>query len=853
MLRQSLFGGDLATNLLELSSIDEATLLSATAATLEVVALPNGPIPIEDSDLLGSFAVTQLLEVPFVPLLQNESELIVASAAPLPNAVAEELRNRFNKPVVLRAALEIRIRQAIARSLSQSLDDRTNKLLARLDGVPYESKRDGAVAQRNSSVTPSPRTSMPAGRRSLLPLHRDAKPHGQSRRLGPLTAAMAEIELTSAQSPGDIIGVWLDFVSQYFDYAAIFAVQGDIAAGKLARGNGTVGEAFSRIGVPLDLPSALQRVRVVGTWQLTALEPRGLDRTLARDLGRSTGPQVLLLPINIKQRVVLLTYGDHGDDDVLLDRVGDVLALQPLVERNLERLLVERKRGGRSLQPAAIRSIPAGGASATRPEAHQTDTAGASVGAEQDAGNEAKPPASADARAASNESSLVADAAAATKPAATGASGTTQATSTETGSRSSHSAANTDSIDDSWDLIQPVLTAGDGDAMRQTRAATNIPTARQLESSPPGSVWPSQGTRPGLSPKLELLSDADTSIGIDAGPPPPPPPPPPDEPLLPAARAESHAPHVLARASESKEMALPSVVVNYENDCLALLESFKTGDASALDALLEMGDAAIGVLARQLPGPVSTPSRAPRSDQAVKASECGPVLRALAAFGSAARPFVIARTSDGDSKVRVWSTRLLGELVGPASAVAVAQRIVLDRDAEVRRAAYLASHQLLRDKESAQALREALLATAGDRRAVITHRLSAIDALADLRDAPAIPNLIELLADPNPGTAAAAQQALSVLARQDFGYDARTWSAWWKSNSGRDRIEWVIDALDHRAPSIRQAASEELRLISRLYVGNFDEDSTETRAKVQKKYRDWWAAGARSPSGPVRS
>jgi hypothetical protein len=295
-------------------------------------------------------------------------------------------------------------------------------------------------------------------------------------------------------------------------------------------------------------------------------------------------------------------------------------------------------------------------------------------------------------------------------------------------------------------------------------------------------------------------------------------------------------------------MQLPTVLVDYENDCMELIARLTQGDNSAVEQLVDMGDAAISVLVREMPGPITSPSRAPRGEAIVRASECGPILRALAEFGPAARPYVVARTNDTDPKVRAWSVRLLGELSGHSGAKAIAQRIMLDRDAEVKRAAFQACQLLYRDSESAEALRQAFVDAMFDQKAVITQRLAAVDALADLRDVQAIPSLINLLSDTNPGAAAGAKQALVVLLRQDFGYDVSRYKSFWNENKGRDRIEWVIDAIDHRQPAIRQAAAEELRLLSRLYVGDYDDESTEARAKVQRKYRDWWAAGGRSMS-----
>lgn len=791
MLRQSRFGGDLATNLLELGSIEEPVLLDCTAAALEVPAIGAGRIRDLDPSLTLRCHSERPFEHPFLPIADVGDCVLVATATPLPAGVLANLSSQFGKPIALRAALEVRIRQALAVALGQALDERLERLLTRIDGEANSEQELPGPAE-----VALPRRSLPVGKISLLPTRRDAKAPGPARPLGSFTATMAEIELAAAHTPGSIIGIWLDFTSQYFEYTAIFAVQGDIAAGKAARGKGTTAEAFSRIGVPLDLPGALQRARAAGSWQLGPLEPRGLDRTLARDLGRPIGASVLLLPICVKERVVLLSYGDLGKQDVSLDLVGDVLALKPLVERHLERLLLERKRAHRTIPPA---------------HANADDQTSSGMGTPPNAEHREAPrgPTGHDDRAASETSAQ-----------------------REASSGAIHPVSNLDTgtIDDSWDLIQPVNS-------RSMRAATNDPRSRLRDSIPPDGGWENPPTRLGPTPKLELVPDADF-----------------------VSPAQSDGAHRKARTAAEdaggwtaiQAEAQPSVDAAQDRECLDLLERFKQGDASALPQLVVLGETAAISLARALPGPIVTPSRAPRLDANAKASDAGPVLKVLAALGNIAIPHVIARTADGDPKVRVWAIRLLGELLGREAALAVAERIVLDRDAEVRRASYLSSRQLLRDPDSAEALRQALLAVASDHKAMITQRLAAIDAIADLRDPPSIPRLIDLLADPNPGTAAAAQQSLTVLARQDFGYDAKTWTTWWNNNAARDRIEWVIDALDHRSPTIRQAASEELRLVSRLYVGNFDDDSYEARAKIQKKYRDWWSAGGRSPSTPAK-
>lgn len=318
-------------------------------------------------------------------------------------------------------------------------------------------------------------------------------------------------------------------------------------------------------------------------------------------------------------------------------------------------------------------------------------------------------------------------------------------------------------------------------------------------------------------------------------------------PRIPVTETQAATPNVESngpvghRLAPQPDVSLPRIDTDYEHKSLAIIERLLTGDNEATSELLAFGDAGASVLVRELPGPVVIPTRAVRPDLGpIRASECGPLLRAMAAFGPTARPYVIARTADADPRVRQWTTRLLGELPGRQSAMAVAQRLMHDRDAEVRRAAFAAGQLLSHDVDSALALRNSLSGAARNETLAVTQRLSALDALSDLRDGLATPSLWRLLQDINPSIAAAAQQALVVLACRDFGHDLEAWSHWWERNGRRHRVEWLIDALTDDSPNVRQSATEQLRQISRLYVGYYDDNLLEERSRVQERYRIWW-------------
>ena len=52
LARQAMYGGDLVTNLLELSAVSEAELARLLAESYEVGAAPNGELPASGSDVL---------------------------------------------------------------------------------------------------------------------------------------------------------------------------------------------------------------------------------------------------------------------------------------------------------------------------------------------------------------------------------------------------------------------------------------------------------------------------------------------------------------------------------------------------------------------------------------------------------------------------------------------------------------------------------------------------------------------------------------------------------------------------------------------------------------------------------
>jgi hypothetical protein len=169
----------------------------------------------------------------------------------------------------------------------------------------------------------------------------------------------------------------------------------------------------------------------------------------------------------------------------------------------------------------------------------------------------------------------------------------------------------------------------------------------------------------------------------------------------------------------------------------------------------------------------------------------------------------------------------------------VARRF-FDTDEGVRRAAVAASRLFLKHSEYGRALVAEFGSVAQDTNKGAGMRLAAIEALADLRHALCVPELIHVLPLGPDEVTGAASNALSIVTRQNFGDDAAVWTEWWRANGGRHRIEWLIDALSHESEDVRRPAGEELKGLTREYFGYYDDLPPRERERAQLRYREWW-------------
>ncbi len=829
LARQAIYGGDLVTNLLELSTESEHRLAALLAESFGAAAAPTGELPSAGPEVLRLVPQELAGRFGLYPLQLGGDTLVVAVSEPLPVEVESDLRFSLGVGIEQRIALGVRIRQALARDYGLALEQRSQRILAKLSGLPDPHPTIVPGPPPAPDAAPAAELTVPGPSQLAAPLDHAPLPAGagksrareavdlttltrkdpKPRRIGPYTPAMAEQDLLTAADSEDVLCAFFDFAAQYFEYTALFVVQGDLAEGRDAAGSGAARARVLSLGIPLDLPSSLARAAASGTFSLVRLGTGGLDGAFARDLERRPGPQVLLLPVRVRKRPVLVLYGDHGRQDVQLDAVGEVISFAPLVQSALEHLILKRKNAlSRSVAPLTPRVK-----SLSLPRAEERAAALASA-----LSTEAAPPPPP------------------TEPEVTA-------------------------------LVRPVIAIGGRPSPplqhappeASASAEDALPQLRLDDQPVEAAFGREHGTRPGVgSRKLELVEEepaALSSTNQRATPSPEAPEillgqgtfedeldePPSDGgvPLAAASRSLAHSARPLPVAKSSEELRLPTVIVDLANDCEALLRELLAGSAAAGDKLVQLGEPAITVLVSAFPGPITAELRRGVGSAPSRASECGPVLRTLARIGPKAAPVLVVRTADADATVRAWATRLLGEMPSEEAARAIVRRFI-DDEQEVRHAALAAGRLMQSNAEASAMLQAGLAQLLTDAGRPEHQRHALIEAVADLRDGSAFPTVLRLLEDPSSDIVRSAHWALVVLARQDFGLSAAAWAEWWRMSSTRHRIEWLIDALSHDSADVRRAAGDELKSTTKEYFGYYDDLPIAERQKAQSRYREWW-------------
>src|SRR5215471_5302318 len=160
LARQVLYGGDLVTNLFEVTRLEEAKVTPILAESFGLAPAPIGELPAPAPGSKALVPVELATARAMIPLMQESGKLVLVVSEPLGREAEDELAFALGLSLEQRVAPSFRVRQAIAREYGVPLERRVQRLISRMSGEDADL----------SSSLPPPWRELPRGLEAGLPI-----------------------------------------------------------------------------------------------------------------------------------------------------------------------------------------------------------------------------------------------------------------------------------------------------------------------------------------------------------------------------------------------------------------------------------------------------------------------------------------------------------------------------------------------------------------------------------------------------------------------------------------------------------------------------------------------------------
>jgi type II secretion system (T2SS) protein E len=834
LARQVIYGGDLVTNLLEVALVDESVLIDLLAASIHLPPAPAGELP-RPSDAARVLVSPEVAaETVSIPLEVRGNDLVLAVAEPLSESTRRQLSLSAGMRIEERAAPAVRVWQAIAKTYGTRLDRRMHRLVGRLAGEEWASATP--LAPPISSQAPAARVPAPtkgSSRRSaavgptgtapivagLPPLPRSAQTTvagAASMRPGPRRHSTLKTFPTERPAPTMV---------QPPPVMTEEAAPGAAAAERQP-------ELIQRTSIPPARPGQRHRGPLLfedASDEADEAEDRDALLGLAFDFARQFFEYTALFLLHGDIAEGKDGFGSGATRERVLG-IGVPLDLPSLLARAREaRIAIVGSAQPDGLDAVLLADLqrPRDAEMAVIPIVVRTRAVGLLIGDCGDAGID-RP----SLRQVTELCGVVSKAFERIivrrkldgfiAGARTASSGRVQAAMVP--------------FKGSVTGEQPAVAAPPVATLPVATPSIATPTGAEPEVEPPPESEPETPFE--LRRGIRHRSSAPPAVNIAtvrriSGPP------------IPREEPESAARHSSPDGGRASLAALRNTQAGIQpiDEVTFLVDRITAGvDPQAEAEFARLPDRTFEMLMARFPGPVAVPRmKVAAMARPPPASECGPILALVVRARKRSLPYLLGLLTDSDAERRGWAAQVFCELPW-LPALPALRACQGDPDLAVRAAASHAIQAMT--KAFGASVVDALTRLRPD--ATPEERAHALHTMGQAGEPATVPDLIRGLDDDDERVVAVAHDALVRVTRQDLGATAAPWLEWWDQNAGRDRIEWLIDALVHDTAEIRHAAGEELRSQSRQYFAYSSDLPARDRERAQQRYRDWWVTEGRT-------
>ena len=847
--RQVIMGGDLATNLLELSLVKEDALAKYTAKAFGMPLLDRNLLMQPEARVVKMMPWEAANQHRIVPITIEGDKMIVATSQPMQEHALEEVGFLLGVDFDPRFVLEFRLAIALNRYFGIEIPGRMTKLQKKLAPetmelvapiVPPPGMEIGIVSGEDPRTKePLPPADEPATRpadpdyvetvgktaevdRIQMPSsapsskeEESAAPEDKAQAAPPepdtaqddapgieavvaaaqdavpmddVAAAAADDAAPAVEKPSEappsepsaqpslapkkkldleavaedllkvthrneILHVLMENTSSAFEFAVLFVIHGKDAEAHLKTlPDGTV-EKVDNLILTVDSGGMLEIAYTTRSFYLGQVGNNDTDRLLLAELDRPKPRNCAIIPISLRNRVVMLLYGDNGKKGVKATHMADLSQLGRLVSDAFERLLLEKKYGQYRAQVSMMPSKPAHAAFSRIPSGRLSDIPPGAAGLYRIVGN-----------------------------------------------------------DNSGKMRTSMVAGGPADGRDRDSAMTPQQMAQMaslVKSLAPGG-GPLFSSIP-HRPAAELAFEEDSGV-----------------------RAEK----IISLAPGDKPQ---SVVVNMREEIDRLVTriiSSKKYDKVAVEVLVGIGDDAVRRLVEHFPGPLLY-DRYQETNKLPKVGRHGYLLKAITKFGKMAVPYLLPLLSSRDTDVRFYATFMFSELKFPEVLEVLTDRL-FDPDRHIRAMAVDVMRGFIAHIEYRWAVQRIVEVMQSSERDLESKYLAA-EALGNLGEPLALEPLVALLSSADEKLVKITHRALIKIALFDHGFTEKRWLDWYHENKHRNRLEWAIEGLTNEDSDIRELAYMALKFRIDDIIEETPAPSTFREFKeLNERLTLWW-------------
>lgn len=354
----SISGDRVDTAVLDLGLTTEATMLSALGQFTKSRTAQDSDLASASSELTSLIPPRLARRFGVIPFRRDGKTLSVAALDPGDFLVQDELALLTGSMITTFAALEIHVREGLARHYGVTLSPRVEALLRRLRRPGEKGHASQHSPRKSPEPKPQPRAPAPSHRLQKVDIPTELELSDEDLVLFPSFATdaqpapngdeaapppPAEVEqpsppgqeepppapgpplnpearlaraaeaLQGAEIRDDIADALLEFSSAHFTRCMLLALRGDTIVGWRGQGTEVEPTAVRAIAIPKDEPSVFSGLLQGTAFWLGPIPPMPRNQELVFPLGNQEPAACLILPVKVRGKIVAFLYGDSCD------------------------------------------------------------------------------------------------------------------------------------------------------------------------------------------------------------------------------------------------------------------------------------------------------------------------------------------------------------------------------------------------------------------------------------------------------------------------------------------------------------------------------------------------------------